>query len=59
MFEEMGVRTGIDLQKLIALGARAEEVLGRKLRSNYILAGPVPHQGIVYDKQKGIVDTRA
>lgn len=59
MFEEMGVRTGIDLQKLIALGVSAEEVLGRKLRSNYILAGPVPHQGIVYDKQRGIVETRA
>ncbi len=59
MFEEMGVRTGIDLQKMITLGTRAEEVLGRQLRSNYILAGPVPHEGIVYDKQKGIVGTRA
>jgi hydroxymethylglutaryl-CoA lyase len=59
MFEEMGVRTGVDLQKLISLGSRAEAVLGRKLRSNYILAGPVPHQGIVYDKQKGIVEPRA
>jgi hydroxymethylglutaryl-CoA lyase len=59
MFEEMGVRTGIDLPKMIRLGARAEEVLGRRLRSNYILAGPVPHQGIVYDKQNGIIETRA
>jgi hypothetical protein len=54
MFEEMGVATGIDLMKMLTLGARAEEVLGRKLRSNYLLAGPVPHQGIVWDKQKGI-----
>ena len=59
MFEEMGVNTGIDLQKMIALGARAEAVLGRNLRSNYILAGPVPHRGIVYDKQRGILGTRA
>lgn len=59
MFEEMGVRTGIDLQQMIALGDRAEAVLGRQLRSNYILAGPVPHQGIVYDKQRGIVGARA
>ncbi len=59
LFEEMGVGTGIDLHKLIALGGRAEEVIGRQLRSNFILAGPVPHQGIVYDKTKGIVDTRA
>lgn len=54
MLEEMGVHTGVDLQKLIALGARAEELVGRKLRSNYVLAGPVPHQGVVWDKQKGL-----
>ncbi|MBS1148341.1 MAG: AMP-binding protein [Myxococcaceae bacterium] len=59
MFAEMGVETGIHLPKMISLGARAEEVLGRKLRSNYILAGPVPHQGVVYDKQRGLVDARA
>jgi hydroxymethylglutaryl-CoA lyase len=55
MLHEMGVETGIDLTKLIAMGARAEELIGRKLRSNYILAGPVPHRGVVYDKAKGIV----
>ena len=44
---------------MIALGARAEQIIGRQLRSNYILAGPVPHQGIVYDKTKGIVESRA
>jgi hydroxymethylglutaryl-CoA lyase len=56
MFEEMGVDTGIDLKKLIAAGKRAEEILGRKLRSNFIDAGPVPHHGITYDKEKGILD---
>jgi hydroxymethylglutaryl-CoA lyase len=55
MFEEMGVDTGIDLQKMIAAGKRAEEILGRKLRSNFIDAGPVPHRGIQYDKEKGIL----
>lgn len=55
MFEEMGVDTGIDLRKMIAAGKRAEEILGRKLRSNFIDAGPVPHQGIQYDKEKGIL----
>ncbi len=57
MFEEMGVSTGIDLEKMLALGNRVEQVLGRRLRSNYLLAGPVPHQGIVYDKQAGIVSS--
>ncbi|MBI5440752.1 MAG: hydroxymethylglutaryl-CoA lyase [Deltaproteobacteria bacterium] len=54
MFEEMGVSTGIDLPKLLAAGRRAEEILGRKLRSNFLDAGPVPHQGIVWDKVRGI-----
>lgn len=55
MFEEMGVDTGIDIEKLIAMGRRAEEVLHRQLRSNFTQAGPVPHTGIVYDKQEGIL----
>lgn len=59
MFDEMGVETGIDLQKMIALGLRAEEVIGRRLRSNYVLAGPVPHTGITWDKQRGIVEDKA
>lgn len=54
MFEEMGVRTNIDIRKLIEAGRRAEQILGRKLRSNFIDAGPVPHTGIQYDKEKGI-----
>ncbi len=58
MFEEMGVSTGIDIEKMIAAGKRAEQVLGRKLRSNFIDAGPVPHHGIVYDKEKGILDVK-
>jgi hydroxymethylglutaryl-CoA lyase len=54
MLEEMGVHTGIDVPALLALGARAESVLGRRLRSNFLQAGPVPHGGVVYDKQRGI-----
>jgi hydroxymethylglutaryl-CoA lyase len=58
MFEEMGVDTGIDIDKLLATGRRVEEILGRKLRSNFLDAGPVPHKGIVYDKDKGIVEKK-
>jgi hydroxymethylglutaryl-CoA lyase len=43
MLQEMGVETGIDLQKLIATGLRAEEIIGQRLRSNLIYAGPVIH----------------
>ncbi len=59
LFDEMGVDTGIDIDKMIATGLRAEEVLGRQLRSNYLHAGPVPHTGIVYDKEKGILGKTA
>lgn len=59
MFEEMGVKTGIDVPKLLHFGRRAEEILERRLRSNFLDAGPVPHQGIVWDKEKGIQGVNA
>ena len=43
MLSEMGARTGIDLDKLIAAGQRAEAVVDHRLRSNLIYAGPVIH----------------
>ena len=54
MLEEMGLRIGIDVQKLLALGGRAEELIGRPLRSNFLLAGPVPHRGTAWDKRAGL-----
>ena len=57
VLEEMGVTTGIDMGKLLTLGRRVEEILGRRLRSNFLLAGPVPHSGIRYDPARGIVGT--
>jgi hydroxymethylglutaryl-CoA lyase len=41
MFEEMGVETGVDLDKLLAAAAEAERVLGRPLGSHTLVAGPV------------------
>ena len=43
LLEECGVRTGIDLGKMIENGQRAEEVLGQRLRANVIRSGPVRH----------------
>ena len=43
LLNEMGVRTGIDLDRLIALGQRAEAVIGQPLRANIIHSGPVRH----------------
>ncbi len=41
MFHEMGVETGIDLEACIAAAREAQTVLGRKLTSHSIIAGPV------------------
>jgi hydroxymethylglutaryl-CoA lyase len=56
VFEEMGVSTGIDLEAMLAMGKRAEEILDRPLRSNLLRAGLVPHTGIHWDKRFGILD---
>ncbi|MGQ4600952.1 hydroxymethylglutaryl-CoA lyase [Nocardia sp. R6R-6] len=41
MFHEMGVETGIDLPKMILAALQAQNVLGRKLTSHSIAAGPI------------------
>jgi hydroxymethylglutaryl-CoA lyase len=41
MLHEMGVGTGIDLEKLLAASRAAQEVLGRPLGSHTLIAGPV------------------
>jgi hydroxymethylglutaryl-CoA lyase len=41
MLEEMGVETGIDLDRLLDAAREAQRVLGRPLRSHTLVAGPV------------------
>ncbi|MDQ3728513.1 MAG: hydroxymethylglutaryl-CoA lyase [Actinomycetota bacterium] len=41
MLEEMGVETGIDLERLIAASREVQEVLGRPLGAHVLKAGPV------------------
>jgi hydroxymethylglutaryl-CoA lyase len=41
MFHEMGVSTGLDLDLIIDAARQAQAVLGRKLTSHSIVAGPV------------------
>ncbi len=45
---EMGVTTGVDIDKLIANGKRAEEIIGQPLRANVIHSGPVRHEPSQY-----------
>ncbi|MBX6389051.1 MAG: hydroxymethylglutaryl-CoA lyase [Frankia sp.] len=42
MFHEMGVDTGLDLDKVIEAARTAQQILGRTLTSHSIIAGPVP-----------------
>lgn len=41
MFHEMGVDTGLDLERIIEAAREAQNTLGRKLTSHSIVAGPV------------------
>jgi hydroxymethylglutaryl-CoA lyase len=41
MFAEMGIETGVDLASLIAASAAVQQVLGRRLTSHVLVAGPV------------------
>jgi hydroxymethylglutaryl-CoA lyase len=41
MFHEMGVQTGLDLGKVIDAAREAQAILGRKLTSHSLVAGPV------------------
>jgi hydroxymethylglutaryl-CoA lyase len=44
MLEEMGVRTGVELPKLIEASSAAQQVLGRPLGAHVLTAGPVDWQ---------------
>jgi hydroxymethylglutaryl-CoA lyase len=43
MLHEMGLETGVDLEKLLLAAREAQRVLGRPLGSHTIVAGPVDH----------------
>jgi hydroxymethylglutaryl-CoA lyase len=46
MFHEMGIDTGIDLEALIAASGEVQRILGRRLTSHVLVAGPVRWNGI-------------
>lgn len=55
LLEEMGLKTGIDVEKLIDTGLRAEEIFGQRLRSNILRCGPVIHGESAAEKEPGVV----
>ncbi len=55
VLEEMGVRTGVDLERMLDAGRVAEGILGQRLRSNVIRSGPVIHEESSPEKEAGAV----
>ena len=45
MFHEMGIATGIDLERLLAASRSVQELLGRPLGAHLLTAGPVRWEG--------------
>lgn len=43
MFHEMGIETGIDLEKLVECARMVESILGKELPGQVLRAGPVKH----------------
>src|SRR5439155_23659476 len=41
MLHEMGIATGVDLPALLACARRVQELLGRRLGSHTLVAGPI------------------
>ncbi len=54
MMDEMGIQTGIDVDRLLDLGAMMEKTVGRRLRSESILNRRIPKQPREEYKRKGL-----
>ena len=42
MMDEMGIDTGVDVEKLLAIGRMFERIIGRRLRSECVHTGRIP-----------------
>ncbi len=59
MFDEMGVDTGIDVDRLLDLGNMMEKTIGRRLRSESILNRRIPKEPREEYKRKGLTELKA
>lgn len=58
MFDEMGVETGIDVDRLLDLGSMMEKTIGRRLRSESILNRRIPKLPRDEYKRKGLAELK-
>lgn len=59
MMDEMGIETGIDIDRILALGRKMEKTIGRRLRSESILNGRIPKEPREEFKRKGLKEKKA
>jgi hydroxymethylglutaryl-CoA lyase len=59
MMDEMGIETGIDVDRVLYLGKIWEKTIGRRLRSESILNGRIPKQPRHEYKRKGLTERKA
>ena len=57
MLEEMGIHTGVDLEKLIRVVWMLEEILGRPSMGHVSKGGPLPREEKLYDANMPFVET--
>ncbi len=58
MMDEMGIETGIDVDRLLDLGTMMEKTIGRRLRSESILNRRIPKEPREEFKRKGLVELK-
>ena len=58
MMDEMGIDTGIDVDRLLRLGKTMEKTIGRRLRSEAILNGRIPKKPRPQFKRKGLAELK-
>ncbi|MBW1819046.1 MAG: pyruvate carboxyltransferase [Deltaproteobacteria bacterium] len=58
MMDEMGIETGIDVDRVLAIGRKMEKTIGRRLRSESILNGRIPKEPREEFKRKGLKETK-
>lgn len=58
MMDEMGIETGIDIDRILNLGTLMEKTLGRRLRSYSILNGRIPRDPRPEFKRKGLAERK-
>ncbi len=59
MMDEMGIDTGIDIDRVLYLGKKWEKTIGRRLRSEAILNGRIPKEPREEYKRKGLAARKA